>query len=180
MTSTRPPRIEVIPAPEGPQRSAGLAAIVGIVCIVGAAIAIILLGRRGPPHERDRDLPRGELAAHEYAAGHARLAAGDAAGAVGALRLATVIEPVFALAHADLAGALLELGDPVGARSEAVAAAAGAGALGPEHQLAIEARLRETTGEWDLAITAYERLCKLAPANVDYRHRLDRARTRQP
>ena len=152
-----------------PRRRRALAAGAAVVA-AGAIVAAVLLAGRGgavPP----AGAPRGAAAA-AWAEGQARLRDGDEAAAARAFREVIAAEPDFALAHAELAGALFAQGDHAGAREAAAAAAARSGALGREHALIVEARQDEATYRWDRAIERYQELRRIDPGEREYLLRL--------
>jgi tetratricopeptide (TPR) repeat protein len=152
---------------QGPSRAwPWLAAATAMVAIMALWLA------RSASAPADPASPRDPSAARQYADGVARLRVGDEAGAAAALRAAIASEPTFALAHAELAGALLGLGDYAAARDEAARASSLSGSLGREHAAVIEARVRETTDHWDRAIETYEELRRIAPNELEYGLRL--------
>ena len=102
----------------------------------------------------------------EFARGSAALANDRPTEARAAFAAALARAPAFALALAELSAADLALGFRTRARSEALQAAAGAGALAPRDRLAIEARLREATDDWKAAAAVYRELASAEPSDL--------------
>jgi serine/threonine protein kinase/Tfp pilus assembly protein PilF len=122
-------------------------------------------------------LPSDPEAARLYSEGLAKLRVFDSPGARDLLMKAVAAEPDFPLAHSELAEAWSGLGYEGKAREEAKEAYGLSGNLNREDRLSIEARYRETTGEWDKAIEIYQTLFSFFPDNLDYGLRLAEAQT---
>jgi tetratricopeptide (TPR) repeat protein len=103
-----------------------------------------------------------------YAEGLTRLRQFDAQGARELLERAVATAPEFAPAHSALAAAWSALGYSEMARQEARRAHDLAGGLPRSERLSIEARFRETAGQWDQAIDIYRQLGDLFPDELDY------------
>ena len=99
-----------------------------------------------------------------YAQGLERLRSFDALGAKDLLEQAVVAEPDFALAHAALSRAWLELGYDHEAAESARRAFDSVVDLPREHQLQIKARYRVVSGDWDDAIATYAELLEEFPS----------------
>jgi eukaryotic-like serine/threonine-protein kinase len=84
------------------------------------------------------------------------------------LQKAIAADPNFALAHAALAGTLMNLGYNDQARTEAQKAFDLSSNLSRENRLQIEALLRESTHEWNKAIDLWGALFKFFPDNLKY------------
>lgn len=84
------------------------------------------------------------------------------------LQKAIAADPNFALAHAALAGTLMNLGYNDQARAEAQKAFDLSSNLSRENRLQIEALLREATHEWNKAIDLWGALFKFFPDNLKY------------
>ena len=76
--------------------------------------------------------------------------------------------PAHPLLHAALSEAWSALGYDAAARSEAKTAFERAAALSREERLAVEARYRETTKEWDRAVEIHRSLWNFFPDNLEY------------
>lgn len=113
-------------------------------------------------------LPSDPEAARTYAEGLARLRAYDVLGARDLLVKSVNADPNNALAHSALAAAWSQLGYQTRARQEAEKAFELSGSLSREERLAVEARLRETTREWNKAIQLYQNLFGFFPDNLEY------------
>ncbi len=103
-----------------------------------------------------------------YAEGLMHLRQFDAKGARDLLERAVAAGPEYAPAYSALAAAYSALGYSEMARREAREAFDRAKGLPREQQLSIEARFRESDGEWDRAIAIYRQLGALAPDELDY------------
>jgi tetratricopeptide (TPR) repeat protein len=113
-------------------------------------------------------LPSNPEAARLFVEGLARLRQFDALGARDLLKRAAALEPEHALSHSVLGKAWSELGYDEKARAEARRAFELSQSLPREERLLVEARLRETTSEWERAIEVYRSLFEFFPDNVDY------------
>jgi len=112
--------------------------------------------------------PTTTAAARLYAEGLDRLRRGDALAARDLLQRAVAEDPDFPLAHSALAEAWTKLGYDERARTEARQAFELAGDLPQDQRLMIEARYRETTGEWERAIEIYTGVWRSNPDNFEY------------
>jgi tetratricopeptide (TPR) repeat protein/tRNA A-37 threonylcarbamoyl transferase component Bud32 len=101
-----------------------------------------------------------------YAEGVARLRAYDAQGARETLERAVVADPQSPHAHGALSEAWSALGYPQRAREEARRAFELATDLAPTQRDAIEARFRESVGEWPRAAELYRGLYLAAPDDL--------------
>lgn len=117
-------------------------------------------------------LPANAEAARLYSQGLAKLHARDALAARELLQKSVALEPKFAPAHSALAAAWTTLGYDGKAASEAKTAFDLSGGLGREDKLAIEARYREATRDWEKAIDIYRSLIQFFPDNLEYGLRL--------
>ena len=117
-------------------------------------------------------------AAHLYAEGLVRLRQFDARGARDLLERAVATAPEYAPAHAALAAAWSALGYGEMARQEARKAHELAAGLPRAQRLSIEARFRESAGQWDQAIAIYRQLGALYPDDPDYGLRCAEAQVR--
>lgn len=113
-------------------------------------------------------LPSKPEAARFYAEGVSRLRVYDAVAARDPLQKAISVEPEFALAHAALADAWAALGYDEKAQQEAKRAFDLSGGLSREDRLAVEARYRETTHEWNRVVQIYRVLFEFFPDNIEY------------
>ena len=122
-------------------------------------------------------LPSNPEAARLYSEALVRLQQFDALTARDLLERAVAIEPEHALAHSTLAQTWSLLGYDERAKAAAQKAFERSGSLSREMRLLIEARLRETSKEWDRAIEIYRTLSEFFPDNLDYGLRLAEAQT---
>ncbi len=122
-------------------------------------------------------LPAHPAAARFYSEGLARLRRNELSQARELFERAAKDAPNDPLIHGALATTWRELGYERNAAVEAKLAYENSAALPKEHNLAIEARYRETTREWDRAIEAYRTLVEFYPTRVDYGLALAAAQT---
>lgn len=113
-------------------------------------------------------LPSEPAAARLYAEGLKRLRVSDAAGARDLLKKAIATEPNYALAHSALADAWLALGYDENAKIEGQKAFDLSANLPREERLWVEARLRQTTRQWNKAVDLYSTLFNFFPDNLEY------------
>ncbi|MEO1367687.1 MAG: tetratricopeptide repeat protein, partial [Acidobacteriota bacterium] len=113
-------------------------------------------------------LPRDAEAARLYAEGLDDLRAFRPEDARTALERAIVREPENPLLHSALAAAWEALGFGEQAQASAARAFELSSALGPEDRLLIEARHRESQGDWATAYEVYLELWQSFPDNLDY------------
>ncbi|MDQ3337952.1 MAG: protein kinase [Myxococcota bacterium] len=123
-------------------------------------------------------LPKNAAAVKPYAEALAKLQSFDVTGARTLLEQAAAIDPEDPAIHFALARVWSELGYDAKAATEAKLAYDRASGLTREYQLAIEAKYRETTGQWDQAVTSYKTLFEFFPQNLDYGLALVAAQTR--
>lgn len=107
-----------------------------------------------------------------YAEGLGKLRVLDALGAKALLLQAVGADPGSPLAHSALAEAWSKLGYDAKAKEEAKSAFQLAGDLSREERLSVEARYRETAGEWNKAVEIYRGLFAFVPDNLEYGLRL--------
>jgi eukaryotic-like serine/threonine-protein kinase len=117
-------------------------------------------------------LPSNSEAARLYAEGLAKLHSRDALVARDLLQKSIALDPKFAQAHSALAAAWSALGYEGKEIDEAKLAFDLSGGLGREDKLAIEARYREATHDWNNAVNAYRTLSHFFPDNLEYGIRL--------
>ncbi len=110
-----------------------------------------------------------------YAEGVAKLRQLDALGARDLLERAAAEDPDSPLIHAALGECWASLGYDEKAREETRQAFELSKGLPRERGLSVEARYRETTGEWDKAVEIYRALVAFFPDNLDYGLRLAEA-----
>ncbi|MGH9390102.1 MAG: protein kinase domain-containing protein, partial [Vicinamibacteria bacterium] len=122
-------------------------------------------------------LPSNPEAARLYSEALVRLQQFDAKTARDLLEKAVAIEPEHALAQTTLAQAWSLLGFDERANAAAQKAFELSGSLSREMRLLVEARLRETSKEWDQAVEIYRTLFQFFPDNLDYGLRLAEAQT---
>src|SRR5467141_3227854 len=113
-------------------------------------------------------LPSGPEAARLYSQGLAKLRVFDAFAARDLLQKAVAADPNHALAHAALAAAWSALGYDAKAKEEAKSAFDRSGNLTRENRLAVEARYRQMTRDWQRTVEIYQTLWNFFPDNVDY------------
>ena len=113
-------------------------------------------------------IPSKPGAARAYSEGLARLRVFDAVRARPLLEEAVRADPAHPLLHAALSEAWSALGYDAVARSEAKTAFERSAALSREERLAVEARYRETTKEWDRAVEIHRSLWNFFPDNLEY------------
>jgi serine/threonine protein kinase/tetratricopeptide (TPR) repeat protein len=114
-------------------------------------------------------------AARWYAEGVAKLRVNDSLGAKTLLEKATSIDSSYPLGHSALAIAWSALGYDGQAADEAKTAFDLSGNLTREERLLVEARYREVTKQWALAVPIYHTLFGFYPDNADYGLSLVRA-----
>jgi tetratricopeptide (TPR) repeat protein len=136
-----------------------------------AAQPAVAAGAQGP-------LPKDPKAARLYAEGLAKVRGFELVAGRDLLVTAAGEAPDDPLIHAALAGVWSELGYDGKAGSEAKLAFDHSAGLPREQRLAIEARYRETTGQWDQAIAGYRTLFEFFPTRLDYGLALATAQTR--
>jgi len=136
-----------------------------------------LLGAEVAAESGEAGLPTDPRSAQLYAEALQRLRGNDPAAARGLLEEAIERDPGKALLHSALSNAWSALGYRERAAAEAQRAFELSSELGREDRLVIEARFRETTGEWEAAASAWETLFRLFPDNLDYGLRLAAAQT---
>jgi tetratricopeptide (TPR) repeat protein len=117
-------------------------------------------------------LPKNIEAARLYSEGLARLRRLDAPGAREQLERAVALEPEHALLHSALGEAYGQLGYATQARDEAQRALDLSRDLYREDKLLVEARYRESTGEWERASQIYLSLLNFFPDHLEYGLRL--------
>jgi tetratricopeptide (TPR) repeat protein/tRNA A-37 threonylcarbamoyl transferase component Bud32 len=117
-------------------------------------------------------MPSNPEAARLYAEGLKHLREFDALAARALLEKAAAADPQHAPTHSALAGAWSALGYEARAREESKKAFDLAGALSREERLAVEARYREATHDWDKAVDIYRSLLQFFPDNLEYGLRL--------
>jgi eukaryotic-like serine/threonine-protein kinase len=117
-------------------------------------------------------LPSSSEVIRLYSEGLAKLRVFDAVDARDFLEKAVKLDPKYAPAHAELAGAWTVLGYDAKAKDAAKIAFELSANLSREDRLTIEGRYRETIGEWDKAIRIYQTLWDFFPDNLDYGLRL--------
>jgi tetratricopeptide (TPR) repeat protein len=122
-------------------------------------------------------LPRNARAARLYAEALESLRRGEPQTARDQLVEAVGLEPANALLHSALASAWRALGHAERSAEHARRAFELSNELGREDRLAIEARYRESVGEWPAAITAWRSLWALYPDNLEYGLKLAAAAT---
>jgi serine/threonine protein kinase/Tfp pilus assembly protein PilF len=122
-------------------------------------------------------LPSNAVAARFYAEGLAKLRLFDALGARDLLEKAIAAQPDYPLAHFALADAWSLLGYDEKATAAAKDAFDLSATLLQEERLSVEARYREITNEWKLAVELYSRLQGFYPDNLEYGLRLADAQT---
>jgi tetratricopeptide (TPR) repeat protein/tRNA A-37 threonylcarbamoyl transferase component Bud32/TolB-like protein len=115
-------------------------------------------------------------AARFYSEGLQKLRLFDAVAGRDLLTKAVASDPENPLAHAALSSAWSALGDDDQARVEAKRSFDLAAKLSREQRLAVEARLRETTGDWNKAVESFATLYRSFPDNPEYGLRLAEAR----
>ena len=120
-------------------------------------------------------MPSNSAAAQLYVQGITRLRAFDNLGARELLQKSIALEPNFSLSHDALASAWGRLGYDVKAREEAKKALDLSAGLSREERLAVEARYRTTTNDWDQAVEIYRTLFNFFPDDLDYGLQLARA-----
>lgn len=113
-------------------------------------------------------LPSNAGAARLYAEGLSKLRAFDALQAKDLLQRAVAAEPDYALSHAALATAWVQLGYDENARGEAKKAFDLSSNLSRAERLLVEARYHETSLEWEKAAGIYRALFEFFPDNLDY------------
>jgi tetratricopeptide (TPR) repeat protein len=113
-------------------------------------------------------LPTSVDAARPYAAGLAKLRAGDAMAARDLLLAAVAADETHALSHLALAQAWTALGYDSKAQDEAKRALALAAPLTREQRLWIEAFYQGAGSDWPNAIKTYQQLFAFDPDNVEY------------
>jgi tetratricopeptide (TPR) repeat protein/TolB-like protein len=123
-------------------------------------------------------IPSSPRAARAYSEGLARLRVFDAVGARPLLEQAVRADRAHPLFHAALAEAWSALGYDAMARAEAKEAFERSAALSREERLAVEARYRETTKEWNRAVEIHQSLWNFFPDNLEYGLRLAAAEER--
>jgi tetratricopeptide (TPR) repeat protein len=117
-------------------------------------------------------MPADPEAARLYSESLDRLRVFDALGARERLERAVAIAPEHPLVHSALAAAWTSLGYEARARDEAKKAFELSEGLPRSDRLAVEARYRETTSEWDKAIDIYRSLVRFYPDDLGYGLRL--------
>ena len=123
-------------------------------------------------------MPANPGAARLYAEGLARLRRLEISDALRLFQAAVAAEPAFPLAHSALAAAWSELGYDAKALVEAKAAFDRSSSLPKEERMVVEARYRETAGEWDKALDLYRALWGFFPDNLEYGLLLAHAQSR--
>jgi tetratricopeptide (TPR) repeat protein len=123
-------------------------------------------------------IPSSPQALRAYTEGLARLRVFDAVGARPLLEEAVRADPAHPLFHAALAEAWSALGYDARAREQAREAFDRSSGLSREERLAVEARYRETTKEWDRAVELHRTLWNFFPDNLEYGLRLASAEER--
>ncbi|PYQ08869.1 MAG: hypothetical protein DMF82_00595 [Acidobacteria bacterium] len=107
-----------------------------------------------------------------YGEGLAKLRVLDGLAARDLLQKAVAADPNSPMVHSALADAWTMLGYDAHAKEEARRAFDLSSHLSREERLSVEARYRETAGEWDKAIGIYRGLLTFFPDNVEYGLRL--------
>jgi tetratricopeptide (TPR) repeat protein/TolB-like protein len=123
-------------------------------------------------------LPSNSEAIRLYAEGLSKLRSFDALSARDLLQKAVVADPNYAMAHSALAEAWSALGYDEKARLSAKNAFELSSGLSREDRLLVQARYRETSKDWDDAVTSYRTLYGFFPDNLEYGILLARAQTR--
>jgi eukaryotic-like serine/threonine-protein kinase len=113
-------------------------------------------------------LPGNTEAAQLYAEGLSRLRVFDVQGAQKSLLKAVAVEPNYALSHAALASAWVQLGYGQNAAAEAKKAFDLSANLSRVDRLLVEGKYHELSNDWDKAIETYGALFKFYPDNPDY------------
>jgi serine/threonine protein kinase/TolB-like protein/Tfp pilus assembly protein PilF len=113
-------------------------------------------------------MPSNADAARAYATGLERLRAFDPQGARAAFEATTQADPQFPLGWSALAAAWDELGDDGNAKAAAQQAFELSGSLSRADRLAVEARLRQVTGDHDKAAALFGSLFDFFPDRLDY------------
>ena len=117
-------------------------------------------------------------AARLYTQGLSELRLLDSRRALGALQRAVSADPKFPLTHYALALAWTGLGFDEKAKEEAKLAFELSGNLSREDRLLVEARYREMTQDWPVAIQVYRNLVNFFPDTAEYGLRLANAQSR--
>jgi tetratricopeptide (TPR) repeat protein len=113
-----------------------------------------------------------------YAEGIARLRDLNARQALDPLQKAIAADPKFPMAHYALASAWSQLGFDDKAKDEAKLAFELSGSLSRQDRMLVEARYREMTQDWPVAIDVYRNLAGFFPDNPEYSLRLASAQIR--
>ncbi len=122
--------------------------------------------------------PADPRAARLYAEGLSRLRRLEVNDAVRLFQGTIAVDPAFSLAHSALAQAWTDLGYDARALQEAKAAFDRSASLPKEQRMVVEARYRETAGEWDKALDLYRALWGFFPDNLEYGLLLAHAQSR--
>jgi tetratricopeptide (TPR) repeat protein len=134
------------------------------------------LGAAAPTAEERRaalaKLPQSTAAEHDYALGLERLRAWDAAAARAHLERVVAAEPGYALAHLRLGEAWQLLGFEGEARDATRRAFELREPLPRADQLAVEARYRASSYDWETAAGIYSALVTVYPDRIDFGLRL--------
>ena len=117
-------------------------------------------------------------AARLYTQGLSKLRVFDSRAALASLEGTVSADPKFALGHYALALAWTALGYDEKAKDEAKLAFELSGHLSREDRMLVEARYREMTQDWPVAIDVYRTLVSFFPDNAEYGLRLARAQSR--
>ena len=134
------------------------------------------LGVEPPTGSAGTVLPE-KAAARDYADGLAKYRRYELVDARDALVKAAHEAPDDPLVHSALAATWQQLGYDANAATEAKLAFDHMSGLPKENRLAIEARYRETTQQWDQAIESYRTLFEFFPGRLDYGLELAQAQT---
>jgi serine/threonine protein kinase/tetratricopeptide (TPR) repeat protein len=128
--------------------------------------------------EAQASYPSTPEAARLYTQGLSKLRVFDSRAALASLEGTVSADPKFALGHYALALAWTALGYDEKAKDEAKLAFDLSGHLSREDRMLVEARYREMTQDWPVAIDVYRTLVSFFPDNAEYGLRLARAQSR--
>lgn len=128
--------------------------------------------------EVQASFPATPEAARLYTQGLSKLRILDSRAALASLQAAVSADPKFPLAHYALALAWSYLGYDDKAKDEAKLAFELSGKLSRQDRLLLEARYREMTQDWPVALEVYRTLVNFFPDNVEYGLRLANAQSR--
>ncbi|HTJ47784.1 MAG TPA: protein kinase [Kofleriaceae bacterium] len=151
--------------------SDGADALVPLVAKLGASLRDRLGVARLSDDEQKlarAAMPANAEAARLYTDGLAKLRTFDPQGARAALEAATKADPDFPLAYSALAAAWDALGDDGAAKAAAQQALDRSASLARADRLAVEARLRQVSGDHDKAVALFRSLFEFFPDRIDY------------